>query len=867
MFARIRDYNANPVKGDFYDPDTRAGTVNQDLGFAYFDNYAVEELFETMELSEANSASDIPNEYQVQDYEPYYQELTYKFSEMDDGQKWFSDNGLGLEYGASKGGWAGDYGLLLIRNINKYAEIASLCEDTELKEFMNTVSNKLFDSSSYFFRSAVTGDGYNVLQSENATSARNDGNGLRIGYPIASYTALELNNNAALSVWFQYIDDNRGYADEYLGDLEEQSPHIFSDMVDLQDILSNYKEVEQLEEELTEENNLPSLPMDSDSDFAWADTDGQVVVFKNGGDKAYITFNYRRENWEYNQYARIHFITNTIDRLADVAVTNKGGTFTYQDSTTDPNGNTYTHTRFDGFNEVRYGKYLVGMNQSKKDEEIGQTGNSYELDTLGIRKAKDLMTGEIYESENDEDIQVTAEPGQTVILEVLEEVSTYSVSVQYTADGKSLGYDTITASLGETVTVSPKSIEGYKPVDDSSITITVTEDEDSNVVEFEYASDSAPVFTTNGLTGEEVSWKTINIGSATGNIEFDSDNNPTSITSTGISSDLLFSCTYNYKEVTGDLNLAVTLDHFTRTASDHDYFSMIITDSLELENANYVQLRHFPSNNNILMVSHKADQGDNVTSYWAADMNNKSVPIQFKLCKTGDTIEYSYSTDGGNTFLQTSKPSCEIPMSDKLYVGTAMLSGTEVENTAYISDQVLSTDDAVFAPYEVGKEIQIDLSATDSDGDNLTYQLTGLPDGAVFDKDSQIITWTPTQKGDYIIKAEAYDDYHSEPTTKVKEIVVGETLEDAIANGEAAAIPQINNIEITEGDSVSFDAAAEGAIVSISGTYPDSANIDDGSFNWITQTGDVGIYNVSLTYNFGSYTVSKIVKITVDTES
>ena len=47
----------------------------------------------------------------------------YKYGEMADGEKWFSDeNTLGLEYGVSHGGWSGDYGPLLIEITNKYAK-------------------------------------------------------------------------------------------------------------------------------------------------------------------------------------------------------------------------------------------------------------------------------------------------------------------------------------------------------------------------------------------------------------------------------------------------------------------------------------------------------------------------------------------------------------------------------------------------------------------------------------------------------------------------------------------------------------------------------------------------------------------------
>ncbi|MGI6180365.1 stalk domain-containing protein [Butyricicoccus intestinisimiae] len=859
MFAKLRDYLADPVKGDFYDPKTRAGTANQDFGFAYDANRAVELLFDSMELSSANKPSDIPEQYQVKDNEPYLRQLKYKFGEMVDGEKWFSENGVGLEGGASHGGWAGEYGLLLLKIINKYAETAESSED--LEDFFGKISYDAYEAAQYFLKPSVTADGENILISEMFAGSRNTSNGQKIAYPVAGYTALKLGSKAALRMAIKYIEDNHAYAETFKQEVEEKTPHVYTRIIELQELLKYYKEIERKKEELEQNGEMPYLPMeDEHPDFAWADLDSQAVVFKNNGDKVYVTFNYRRDNWKYNQYARIRFTNDTVERLANVVAVNKGGTYTFQDSTTHPDGKTYTHNRFDGYSQVRYGKYFIGMNQSRDDASVGQTGKVYYMDTLGIKKAKDLMTGKVYESVNGGDIKVQVQPRQTVILEVLEESPVYEVSVKYVAGEKILGFENIPAILGQDLSVFAKDFEGYKLTDEKEKVVTVSSDNSKNTVEFSYSDNAAPVFNLQGINGEEKPWEVINVEQATGKVEFDKEGNPISIASTGVESDKVFSTTFAYKEVTGDVEIKARLDHFTRTASDSDYFSIILTDSLDLKTANYVQLRHFTNNNNILLISHKEDQKDAFTGYWAGDMNNKKVPIYFKLVKSGDNIRYYFSLDEEKTYEQTSKPAIHFDMSGKLYVGVAMTSATGIKNIATISDVRIISDDMVLAPKPVGEEVKVDLGVKDPDGDIIQYDVIGFPEGATIDEATKEITWKPVKNGTYTIKAQAYDDYHAAPVEKMKEVIIGKTIKEE----GLAPIKEIKDMKVTEGETVTIEPSAQGASIKVEGNYPEAAKYENGKFTWNTKKGDAGTYNVLITYEYENYIITKIVKITVN---
>ncbi|MGG4484048.1 putative Ig domain-containing protein [Paenibacillus illinoisensis] len=862
MFAMLRDYQYSPVKGDFYDPTTRAGTANQDFGFAYDANRAVEMMFESMAFSDQDHPSDIEQRYQVKDSTPYLHQLEYKLGEMVDGEKWFSDQGVGLEGGASHGGWAGEYGLLLLKVVNKYAESAVGSPDIE--ERFGELSYNAHETAAYFLRPSVTADGNDILISEMYGGSRNAANGQKIAYPIGGYTALERGSIAALRVMFKYIEDNRALAETFKQEIvQDRTPHVHTRIIELQELLKYYKETEALQQDMEKSGDIPLLPMeDGHPDFAWADPDAQSVVFKNKGDKVYVTFNYRRGNWQYNDMTRIHFTTDHIDRLANVIGSSKAGNHVFEDTKTHPNGKAYTHTRADGFSQVRYGKYAIGMNQSKDDSSVGQTGKVYVLDTKGIKKAKDLISGKEYEAKGKNDIVVQVQPRQTVVLEVLQEKPTYEVSVLYIEGQNVLKTERIPAALGEQVTVNAKAIEGYKLQSETSVIHRVSQEHSDNIVTFHYEANASPIFRSDGFPGEEAPFRISHLDGAQGEVTLDDEGMPVAISSMGSGH---FSPTFAYQEVTGDVTIQTGLERFETTKTDKEYFSLIIADSLDLKAANYVQLRHFPNNNNILLVSHRAYQGETITGYWAGDMNNKKVPIQFRLSKEGNRIHYEFSLDGGQTYQKTSKPEIDFNMGGKLYAGAAMTTIHGENNTAYLTELLVDSDDKVLKPYEPGTTIHADLGADDAEEDEITYRVHGLPEGAKWDETTGHLEWTPDTPGSYMLKIDAIDPYHTVPVSQYKEVVVAATEEEyEELRTDLERVPHVRNIRISEGEQVSFSADALGATVQIDSDVSSEPYDGQGNWVWNTQTGDAGTYHAILTYKFDQNVVTRIVTITVE---
>lgn len=757
MFGRLRDRLANPERGvgDFYAPTNRAGTANQDFGFAYSANKAMELL------GTAAGAS-----YKPMDEKQYTDMIRYKYGEMADGQKWFSDeNKLGLEYGASHGGWAGDYGPLLIEITNKYAESARHF-DEETKAIFDETARKAYESAKYFFYPAVDESGENILTSEVFASARNNGYGLKASYPVAGYTATALGSQGALAFLANYIKDNRGYSDTLRSEIEENNtPHVFTRVVDSQEILKYYTAVERL----ADENKVEPLPMeDSSEDFVWFDTDGQVIVFKQNGERGYITFNYRRNDWEYNDNTRIHLISADTERLADVKGVHQGGAYTWQDGTHKTEaGSPYTHYRYNGMPEVRYGKYIAAINQSKQDSAAGQEGKSYTVSTaVGVTKARDLISGKTYEDRNG--IKVDVAPQSAVLLEVLDTAETVNIGAVYENNGKVLGSEVKTVLKGGTVTFNAPVLDGYSLAAGQEQSLTVTADTDKNIA-FKYQNNEAPKFTAEYRDVTDAGWQVLNYGEADGGISV--DDGRIAISSVCPEGEGNLMKTFAYKETAGDFEIHVKLLGFESTAYDADYFGIMAADNLDLSKANFFEERHFSNNNNILMVTHTAGQEKSVTSSWAGDMNGKSVPIHFIIRRTGKTIEYWFSLDDGKTYEQTSKPRVTLDAGDTMYVGFCMTAQKGIKNTAYIDSDISITGELAGEPIAVGETVELDFSAADKENDDMEFtMLTALPDGAVLD--GQTVRFTPVRGGEYIFTAAVNDRYHAELTKKTVKVNV-----------------------------------------------------------------------------------------------
>ena len=166
-----------------------------------------------------------------------------------------------------------------------------------------------------------------------------------------------------------------------------------------------------------------------------------------------------------------------------------------------------------------------------------------------------------------------------------------------------------------------------------------------------------------------------------------------------------------------------------------------------------------------------------------------------------------------------------------------------------------------------GDLLTFTISATDSDGDTLTYSASNLPTGAGFDPVTRIFSWTPgyDQSGVYPgVHFEVFDGSlaDSEDIT----ITVSQT-------NRAPALDSIGNQIANEGDTLTFTILAtdpDGDSLTYSASnLPTGASFDPGSqtFSWAPGYTQMGVYpGVHFEVSDGSLTDSEDITITVNNE-
>jgi hypothetical protein len=142
------------------------------------------------------------------------------------------------------------------------------------------------------------------------------------------------------------------------------------------------------------------------------------------------------------------------------------------------------------------------------------------------------------------------------------------------------------------------------------------------------------------------------------------------------------------------------------------------------------------------------------------------------------------------------------------------------------------------------------LSATDPDGDTLTYSALNLPTGSTFNPTTRVFSWTPTyaQSGNYENIEFTVSDNGS-PMELAVELIT-------ITVGNINRSPELTNPgpqQILEEELLSFNTTAsdpDGDSVSLSASgVPSGAtfNTTTGSFTWTPTLTEEGIYTVTIT--------------------
>lgn len=165
-----------------------------------------------------------------------------------------------------------------------------------------------------------------------------------------------------------------------------------------------------------------------------------------------------------------------------------------------------------------------------------------------------------------------------------------------------------------------------------------------------------------------------------------------------------------------------------------------------------------------------------------------------------------------------------------------------------------------------GKSLIFNITASDPDGDVLTYSASSLPSGASFDSSNGAFSWTPsyTQAGNYSITFSVSDGSLSDSET------ITITVTDVVINPNGAPVLNpIGNKTIAEGSLLKFaisgtDPDGDALTYSASG-LPRGAVFDAGTktFSWTPGYKQAGNYSVTFKVSDGNLSDSETITITV----
>ena len=160
-----------------------------------------------------------------------------------------------------------------------------------------------------------------------------------------------------------------------------------------------------------------------------------------------------------------------------------------------------------------------------------------------------------------------------------------------------------------------------------------------------------------------------------------------------------------------------------------------------------------------------------------------------------DSSVLTYSVDSGPctlvsgaTFHATGAGTCVVKAS-----GAQTTNFLAASNTQSVSVILANSPPILSVPNPTGSEgvpLTFQVSATDPDGDTLTYSASNLPTGATFDPATRTFSWKPTSAqggpNPYLVQFTVSDGPHTD--TKVGSITINDTIADRDADGIPDAV-------------------------------------------------------------------------------
>ena len=193
---------------------------------------------------------------------------------------------------------------------------------------------------------------------------------------------------------------------------------------------------------------------------------------------------------------------------------------------------------------------------------------------------------------------------------------------------------------------------------------------------------------------------------------------------------------------------------------------------------------------------------------------------------------------------------------ESIYSNTVVSNAVSAQNRA----PVLSSIGA--KTVSEGSTLAFPITASDADGDTLSYGASNLPSDASFNSSTGSFSWTPdyTAEGTYSVIFSVSDGTDSAMAT------VSITVNDV---NRSPVLSNIGSQSVSEGSSLSFTVSASDSdndnLTFSAVNLPSGASFDSSSrhFSWTPGNAAAGSYNVTFTVSDGQATDSEVVAISV----
>ena len=288
----------------------------------------------------------------------------------------------------------------------------------------------------------------------------------------------------------------------------------------------------------------------------------------------------------------------------------------------------------------------------------------------------------------------------------------------------------------------------------------------------------------------------------------------------------------------------------------------------------YVTDGNLTTNQTININVNKIDQPP-ILNTITNQTTNENQLLQFTITGTdpdGDSLTYySLNLPGGANLNSTTGVVTWTPLYTQsgvypitFYVTDGNLTANQTINiTVNNIDRAPILNTITDQTTNINQLLQFTITATDPDGDSLTYYSLNLPSGATINATTGTFTWTPTytQSGTYKTNFIVSDGTLSN----------NETISIIVKNVDRAPILNlISNKTVNEGSSLKFVVSGkdpDGDIIKYSvSKLPTGAtfNKTNGDFIWTPKSTQIGSYYLTFTVSDGTLKNNEKIKITVN---